>query len=437
MNQATADRMTTAMTIGEQIRGAREARRPRMSQQGLADALSVARWGSAGFCDRQQVYRWEADRRQPTDWLPFIEQVLGIDLSQEKMPDGSDTVASVMRLGRDDVERRVFLAASAAMGLSALDIPDAAAVTRRVGTTGGVRVGMGEVSAIRHMTRTLGDAASELGGGHARHLTVRYLTEDVRRWLDGTYTEAVGRELFAATAELVHLAGWMAKDEGNEGLAQRYFVHSFKLAAEAGENEAAATALRGLADQAVDLGHLASGIRLAEACVRWGQKLDNPKALAYYRNTLARAAAADLDSATARAMLTASETAIGRAPASPGESWASHYSAGRWAHESAKVHSRLGDQAAAEELLHLSLDIHGIDRRRTRAMVLADLATVQMRRGNLDGAVGSAAEFATFAQGVRSNRVINAAQDLKGRLERTAPDAPVLASLDELGTSGA
>ncbi|MEV6328389.1 helix-turn-helix transcriptional regulator [Streptomyces sp. NPDC051909] len=422
------------MTIGERIRTAREARRPRMSQQGLADALSTARWGSVGFCDRQQVYRWEAGKRHPTEWLPFIEQVLGIDLSQEKMPDGSDTVASVMRLGRDDVERRVFLAASAAVGLSALDIPDAAAVTRRVGTTGGVRVGMGEVSAIRHMIKTLGDAASELGGGHARHLTVRYLTEDVKRWLDGTYTEEVGRELFAATAELAHLAGWMAKDEGNEGLAQRYFVHSFKLAAEAGENEAAATALRGLADQAVDLGHLASAVRLAEGCVRWGEKLDDPKALAYYRNTLARAAAADMDTTTAREMLTASESAIGRASAAPGESWASHYSAGRWAHESARIRSRLGDQAAAKELLHLSLDIHGIDRRRTRAMVLADLATVQMRQGDLDGAFVSTEEFVAFAQGVQSARVLNAAQDLRGRLARTAPDSPVLEALGALGT---
>ncbi|WP_407077908.1 tetratricopeptide repeat protein [Streptomyces sp. NPDC126499] len=349
------------------------------------------------------------------------------------MPDGSDTVTSVMRLGRDDVERRVFLAASAAVGLSALDIPDAAAVTRRASGSSGVRVGLGEVNAIRHMIRTLGDAASELGGGHARHLTVRYLTEDVQRWLDGTYTEAVGRELFAAAAELVHLAGWMAKDEGNEGLAQRYFVHSFKLAAEAGESEAAATALRGLADQAVDLGHLASGVRLAEGCVTWGEKLDNPRALAYYRNTLARAAAADLDVRTARAMLAASEEAIGRAPASPGDSWASHYSAGRWAHESAKIHSRLGDQAAAEELLHLSLDIHGIDRRRTRAMVLADLATVQMRQGDLDGAVASAEEFVAFAQGVQSARVNTAAQDLKERLGRTAPDVPVYEALDALG----
>ncbi|MGW0704937.1 hypothetical protein ACWD4G_02995 [Streptomyces sp. NPDC002643] len=91
----------------------------------------------------------------------------------------------------------------------------------------------------------------------------------------------------------MHLIGWMARDEGNQGLSQKYHLHSYRLAAEAGENELAATALRGLADQAIDLGHIPTAVRLAEACEQRGRKLTNPKALAYYRNTYARAAAAD------------------------------------------------------------------------------------------------------------------------------------------------
>lgn len=101
------------------------------------------------------------------------------------------------------------------------------------------------------MVKALGDSASELGGGHARHLAVRYLTQDVAPWLEGHFTEATGRDLFAATSQLVHLAGWMAQDEGDtpelRGLAQRYYAHSFRLAAEAGDPELSATALRGLA----------------------------------------------------------------------------------------------------------------------------------------------------------------------------------------------
>lgn len=84
-----------------------------------------------------------------------------------------------------------------------------AACTIRAGPAP-ITVGMGEVAAIRTMTTELGDAASETGDGHARYLAVRYLTIDVQRWLDGKYTDPVGRELFAATSQLIQLIGWIA-----------------------------------------------------------------------------------------------------------------------------------------------------------------------------------------------------------------------------------
>ncbi|WP_443031469.1 tetratricopeptide repeat protein [Streptomyces sp. 2323.1] len=328
------------------------------------------------------------------------------------------------------MDRRQFLAASAAVGLAAIDLPDAEAVTRRANRPGPVAVGMGEVAAVRTMTTTLGDAASELGGGHARHLAVRYLTLDVRRWLDGRYTEKVGRELFAATSELVHLIGWMARDEGSQGLSQQYNVHSFKLAAEAGENELAATALRGMADQAIDLGHVATAVRLAEACEQRGRKLKNPKALAYYRNTLARAAAADGDRTTAGRLLTSSQAAIEHAPPRPGQSWASHYSHGRWAHESGMIHAKLGDYAAAEEHLQLAMEIHGLDRKRTRAIVLADLGQVQLKRGNISQALATWSDFLTCADGVQSVRINDGLTNIAARLPGI-PDSPAVQELAE------
>ncbi|MGO4747287.1 tetratricopeptide repeat protein [Streptomyces sp. 2MCAF27] len=340
----------------------------------------------------------------------------------------SDTVASAIVLGRIDVERRQFLTATAAVGLAALDLTDAEAITRRVKRPGPVHVGMGEVTAVHSMTTALGDAASEHGGGHARHLAVRYLIDDVKPWLDGAYTQKVGRELFAATSQLLQLIGWMARDAGEQGLSQRYHVHSFKLASEAGENELAATALRGLADQAIDLGHIPAAVRLAEACEHQGRKLTNPKALAYYRNTYARAAAADDDHTTAAAMLTASQAAIEHAPAKPGASWASHYSPGRWAHESGMIHASLGDLPAAEEHLHLALDIHGLDRKRTRAIVLADLGQVQLKRGNTETALATWHEFVSCAEGVQSVRINDAVGNITARL----PHLPDIGSAQEL-----
>lgn len=328
--------------------------------------------------------------------------------------------APVIDVGRSDVRRRDFLAGSSAYALSALALPDLAAIERRTRTAraGAVRVGMGEVQAVRKMSRVLGDAAAEHGGGHARHLVVRYLTEDVAGWLNGRYTSAVGSELFAATSQLAHLAGWMAQDEGNQGRAQQYYVHAHKLASEAGDAELSATALRGLAVQAIDLGYRAVAVRLAEKCVEQARHLSDPRAVAYYQTTLADAAAHDGDHATATQALGTSQTAIERSGLAPGESWASHFDIGRWAHHSGMILAQLGDFNGASEHLHQALEIHGLDRRRSRAIVLADLGQVQLRQGDPDAAFATWGNFVECAEGIKSVKVHDAAQDMHARLGR-------------------
>ncbi|GAA0419023.1 tetratricopeptide repeat protein [Streptomyces luteireticuli] len=421
--------MPTKQELAELIRHACEKRG--WGPTKLAREVSIAAGKPPDTLERQYARRWLKGERAPTHWLPYVAQVLDLDLEPSgetstatSGAEATDTVASVIQLGRRDVHRRNFLAATSGYALSALALPDLDSITRRTKSTpaGAVHVGAGEVAAVQQMVKALGDAAAELGGGHARHLAVRYLTDDVAPWLNGTYTEATGRGLFAATSQLVHLAGWMAQDEGNapghQGRAQQYYAHAYRLAAEARDPELSATALRGLAVQATDLGFRAEAVQLAEACVRYGKGLDNPRAVAYYQATLANAAAQDDDRKLATRHLALSETAIGQSAGTAGESWAAHYSPGRWAHESGMVLARLGDLDASEEHLRLALDIHGLDRRRSRAIVLADLGGVRLRQGNLDGALATWNDFVDCADGIRSIKVRTAADDMRTRLNR-------------------
>lgn len=435
--------MTDNGSVGATIKASRTALG--WSQQRLARELGVAEGRGPRGLDRGSVYRWERGTRVPDYWMPWLKQVLKMEgplsaPADEDRGNGTyapgDTVISVIQLGRSDVERRQFLAASSAYALTALALPDLDSITRRTRTAaaGAVRVGTGEVAAVRHMAKVLGDAASELGGGHARYLAVRYLTDDVAPWLSGNYTEATGRGLFAATSQLVHLAGWMAQDEGNQGMAQQYYAHSYRLAAEAGDAELSATALRGMAVQAIDLGYRAAAVRIAEECVRFARHLNHPRAIAYYNATLANAAALDGDRRTATRHLALSQTAIERTPSAPGESWAAHYSPGRWAHESGMILAGLGDLDAAEEHLHHALDIHGLDRRRTRAIVLADLGQVHLRRDDASAAIASWNEFLDCADGVRSVKVQDAVQDMRARLSRVK-SLPEADELDERAAS--
>ncbi|MCG8915129.1 hypothetical protein L6E12_04905 [Actinokineospora sp. PR83] len=323
------------------------------------------------------------------------------------------------------MDRRGFLlTATASVAAAALEPIDPDAVLRRVGHAGRVRVGAGEVAAIRTMTTALGDTAAEIGGAHARHLAVRYLVNDVRPWLEGTYTEATGRALFSATAELTHLAGWMANDAGHPGLAQRYYLHSHRLAAEAGDPGLAATALRGLADLSLDLGHHATALRLAAASDDLGRTSTEPRARAYFATIHARAAAADHDSTTATARLAAAATAIDHATkTTPGRAWADHYDPSRWAHETGMVHYRLGDLRAAVEHLHHAMAL-GLNRRRTHAVVTGDLGRVLLRRGDTDAALHAWTTFADLAEGVTSTRIADSATDIAARLRAIdTPDA--------------
>ncbi|MET7852315.1 tetratricopeptide repeat protein [Streptomyces avermitilis] len=404
----------------------------------LARAVGQAEGSGPSRLQRQYARKWMVGERTPDYWWPYVASVLGLDPSAKAIrhPTASvaahaDTVASVIELGRSDldVDRRSFLTASSGYALAALGLPDPESITRRVhnAPAGSLRVGRGEVDAIKIMVKTLGDSASELGGGHARHLAVRYLTEDVAPWLNGKYTLATGKELFAAASQLAHLAGWMAQDEGDnsdlQGIAQGYYAHAYSLADEAGDPELAATALRGLAVQCINLGYRAEAVQLSEACVNYGRNLPNPRAVSYYNATLAHAAAQDDDRPLARRHLAVAEAAIGKHVTGPGDSWAAHYSPGRWAHETGMIYNRLGDLTAAEKHLHLALDIHGLDRRRTRAIVLADLAGVRLRQGNADGAMSTWSDFLNCADGVRSVKVRAAIQDMRVRLRRF-PDVP-------------
>ncbi|WP_103534540.1 tetratricopeptide repeat protein [Streptomyces sp. SM11] len=80
--------------------------------------------------------------------------------------------------------------------------------------------------------------------------------------------------------------------------------------------------------------------------------------------------------------------------------------------------SRLGDLDSAAEHLEQALDIHGLDRRRSRAIVLADLGKVRLRQGDLDAALSTWTEFLDCADGVRSVKIGEAAEDMSTRLDR-------------------
>lgn len=391
----------------------------------VCDEVELSTGHRPGIDERAIRRLIEGDTRWPiAQTRDALRKVLGVgsDADLGLYPDRArpgakrnHLIAQVAELGRCDVERRDFMVSSAA-AIGALVTPaHVDELIRPTSRTGVVHVGEGEVRAVQEMTRIFGDAGSELGGGHARMLVARYLSEDVQPWLYGTCKASTKRDMLAAVARLVHLAGWMAADAGHDDFARGYYTLSCKLAGSAKDAEAEATALRGLAVHAISLGpEGASAAKdYATAALKAGRALDDPRAVAYYQTTMAESAALGGDRHAALSALTAAESAIGHAPAVAGEAWSSHFSPGRWAHATGMILARLGETGAAMVHQQHALNVYGIDRRRSRAHVLAAMGDIQLSAGDVAGSFESYGRFITEAHGVKSANVTKAVERIK------------------------
>ncbi|WP_328583023.1 carph-isopro domain-containing protein [Streptomyces sp. NBC_00370] len=85
---------------------------------------------------------------------------------------------------------------------------------------------------------------------------------------DGGHSPVVTSRLIRALAEIGQLAGWMAFDAADHGLAQRYFATALRAAHQANDLPLCAHILGDLSFQAASRGHPADAIALGEAAHR-------------------------------------------------------------------------------------------------------------------------------------------------------------------------
>ena len=201
------------------------------------------------------------------------------------------------------------------------------------------------------MTQALVDLDHRFGSGHVRPVVVHYLNSVVSGLLAGSYREAVGRELFAAVARLTELAGYMAVDTGQPGLAQRYYIQALRLAQAAGDrgyggyvlaasmSHLAAAARQPAGDRAVGARGAGGGARTGDAA-RGG---DVPRRRgARARAAGRRAGRADGVGAGGRRRWSGADPASGDDPA-----WIAHFDEAYLADELAHCHRDLGQAEAA------------------------------------------------------------------------------------------
>ncbi|MFI5756178.1 transcriptional regulator [Streptomyces sp. NPDC051569] len=394
--------------------------------------------------DKTSVARWLRGQ-QPRGRAPgIIAEALGrklgrtvtideIGMSQGKSlasgvglqfaPTVLGAIEQVCELWRSDVGRRDFLS-GAAVASSALVEPSrdwlitgADAVVAR---NTGARVGDSDVEAVRAMTRALIDLDHRFGSGHVRPVVVHYLNSVVSGLLSGSYRESVGRDLFAAVSRLTELAGYMAIDTGQPGLAQRYYIQALRLAQAAGDRGYGGYVLAAsMSHLAAQLGNPREIAQLARAAQEGARGHVPPRAQAMFLAAEARGHALLGDAHTCEAAVGRAVTALEQAGDSPGDDpdWIAHFDHAYLADELAHCYRDLGRPEEAARHATASLEGHPESRARRRAIGLVLLATAQVQRREVEQACHTGTRAVELLGTLRSSRGAEYLDDLQQRLD--------------------
>ena len=414
-----------------------------MSNKGLARRVvdSAAASGVGGVrCDHTSVLRWLAGE-QPRPPVPeLVAAVLGdavgrrVRVAELGMTPGdlpadlglhlplgwTDTVAISTALWRADVQRRRFLVnavfTSAALPASALrwlTSPPASAPA----ATGTRQVGRADIDAIRDLTASYREIDNRLGGGKLRTVIVSYLDAQVSALLTaGCYREGTGRDLAAACGELSQLAGWVAYDSDEHGIAQRYLTQALAYARHAGDPALAAEILAAQAHQALYLARPGEAIDLAHAAKAAATRHGSATLLTECLVMGAHGHAARNDAHACGTALAQAERTFDRAAREDDPAWLAYFDEAYLAARMAQCFRDLGEAGHAARYARRSLDMDG-RYVRGRAFNLSLLATAHVAQGEPEQACIVGRQALDLTVRLHSARSVRYVRDLARRLK--------------------
>lgn len=330
------------------------------------------------------------------------------------------TVETVAELGRSDVERRQFLTdAMFSVAASIAPSRDWLVATLEEATKARGTVSSASVETIRRTFGVFQELDVMRGGGHARLQLAAYLEQVVVPLLrDNDPDTDSGQALYAAASEQLYLLGWMAFDNSERAIAQRYLIQSLRLAEASANIELGAHVLAGLSDQATLTGHPDHGVQLARTGVAGLSRGHSPACLADLKALQARAEAVMGDGKAAARSVHLSERAFEQVILGHEREWARFidvaYLNGEYAHafrdldrpqEAATFARRSADDAARQH------------RARRGSLANATMARAALADHDLAAATSAGLTAVRLAVTVKSSRSTDAVKDLRTRFE--------------------
>ncbi|MGP3968680.1 tetratricopeptide repeat protein [Streptomyces sp. 6N223] len=317
---------------------------------------------------------------------PVSHSEAGFPTPSESSAGRPATVEGVIDLGRQDMDpsRRGVLGVSLfSVAVTVPDWPDVVGRMEAAQTGQTQRIGMSEVDMVIAMTERISELDDQFGGRHARPMAAAFLVNTVAPYLRCDASESVRQAMMSAASDLCYLTGYMAVDEGVQGLAQQYYLKALELAGAAQDHLTYCTTLRGMSVQAVDLGHGREAMRLADAAAAASPHA-GPRMRAFLAGQQAHASAQIGDRNNALMYLREAEVAMEKAEAR--EKAFGSYDPAALNYHTSQVRYELGDMNGAVEAMQRSDRLRYDVYRRTRVKERAILAERQLSIGHLEAA---------------------------------------------------
>ncbi len=319
------------------------------------------------------------------------------------------------------VDRQTFISASgAAMAVLAARWRSALASSGPLlPGTGSRQVGQELVSHIGQRLDYLRHLDDELGSGDLAVLARTELALIVRLLRGGSYTDAVGRHLYALAAEASRQAAWDYFDQDDHPAARWYFEAALRASATADDPLTGAYALSFAAVQCYSTGQPQEAVALLETASGTVARTGTPKMTAMLAARSARAHSKAGSKRDCARQLYQARTALDRGPQpddAPVLYWVTHGEIEMIAGSSALD---LGDPAQAIRCFDAAIadGYRGDDQYpRSHAIYLARAAEAHLRLHDLDAALDRAAHAVRCLGGVDSARSASAITGLRAKL---------------------
>jgi hypothetical protein len=294
--------------------------------------------------------------------------------------------------------------------------PAAAATTRRAGA----RVGRTDLDELWQAADDARAWDSKYGGGNWRSNAITdCLRERAAPLLHGSYSDDIGRELYAVTAELSRMAAWSAVDTGHHDVAQRHFVQALALARAGGNVEVGGYVLTTMALQTLLRGYPAEAVDMVRGAYERAQGTAAPRVLAFTRLIEARAHGRAGDARAAATAVGQCEALLGQADAHPdGEpEWISYMTHARMSADTTEIFRDLHRPAEALAWNDRAAAMAPGVYTRSVGMRLAIAGTAHLQARDLDHGLQLGNQAVDILARVQSTRALDYVRDFNTGLD--------------------